>query len=335
LTKPAALAKFPEPVRKLLLTSPLLLAVSTLTAPALVLWGLDNSANQSDLGTGAPWSAVAKVTNSDGSLIEGSAVYLGNGFMLTANHVTMNLTYSFVTFDQVETFAIDPTFNDGVRAYGKQVAPGVDMAVIKLTSIPVSATAAVLMPTATESFGASSSATLVGWGVGRNASSPIGTNVVGWGDATTSDKRWGLNALRDAINITYTLDSKNYVYETLVTYAGTTNALNPNNKGLGDSEAGATLYDSGSGLFQEIGGEWYLIGLTTAVAKRDSTTFGLDSSGGGDANYFARISTYEQEITALIPEPGTISLLALATAAVLVVTVYRRRRSSPSAPKAL
>lgn len=312
-------------MRKLLLTTALLLALSAAPAPALVLWGLDNTANLTDPGTGAPWNAVAKVTNSDGSLIRGSAVYLGDGFLLTANHVTMDLTYSFVTFDQVETFAIDPTFNDGVRTYGKQVAPGVDMAVIKLTSIPVSATAATLLPTANESFGASSSATMVGWGVGRNASSPVGTNTVGWGDATTSDKRWGLNAPRGTNNVSYTLGANTYLYEALITYAGTTNAPNPNNKGLGDSEAGATLYDSGSGLFQQIGGEWHLIGLTTAVAQDGSTTFGLDSAGGGDANYFARISTYEEEITTLVPEPSTISLLAMAGAALAAIALHRRR----------
>ncbi|MGA1130071.1 MAG: hypothetical protein ACO3XN_08405, partial [Chthoniobacterales bacterium] len=264
-------------MRKLSLAAALLLAFCAAPARALVLWGVDNSANQSDPGSGAPWSAVAKVTNSDGSLIEGSAVYLGDGFMLTANHVTMNLTYSFVTFNEVETFAIDPTFNDGVRSYGKQVAPGVDMAVFKLTSIPVSATAAVLLPTATESFGASSSATLAGWGVGRNGSSPVGTNTVGWGNAATSDKRWCLNAPRCTSNLSYTLGSQNYLYEALITYAGTTNSPNPGNKGLGSSEAGATLYDSGSGLFQEIGGDWYLIGLTTAVQSNGATTYGVDS----------------------------------------------------------
>jgi hypothetical protein len=41
-------------MRKLLLTNALLLAVSTLTAPTLVLWGLDNTANLTDPGTGAP-----------------------------------------------------------------------------------------------------------------------------------------------------------------------------------------------------------------------------------------------------------------------------------------
>lgn len=312
-------------MRKLPVSIGLMLVLGIARAPALVLWGLDNAANTSAPPSGVPWNAVAKVTDSSGSLITGSAVYLGNGFLLTANHVAMNLTYSFVTFDRLETFAIDPNFNDGVRAYGKQVAPGVDMAVFKLTSIPVSATAAKLLPAATESFGASSSATLVGWGVGRNTSSPVGTNAVLWGDATTSDKRWGLNAPRGTNNITYTLDSKSYLYEALVTYAGTTNDPNPNAKGLGNNEAGATEYDSGSGLFQEVGGEWYLIGLTTAVQKTGSTTFDRDAPGGGDANYFARISTYDQQITALVPEPSTFALLVMAGTGLAAVALRRRR----------
>lgn len=312
-------------MRKLFLITALMLALGAAPAPALVLWGLDNTANLTDPGTGAPWSAVAKVTNSDGSSLMGSAVYLGDGFLLTADHVVMNLTYSFITFDEVAFFSIDPTFNDGVRGYGKQVAPGVDMAVIKLTSLPVSATAATLLPTATESFGASSSATMVGWGVGRNASSPVGTNTVGWGDATTSDKRWGLNAPRTGAMVSYSVGSSTYTNSSLVTYTGTTNSPNPDNKGLGFSEAGATLYDSGSGLFQEINGEWYLIGLTTAVSANGSTTFGLDSVGGGDANYFARISSYEEEITALVPEPSTVSLVALAGTALGALALRRRR----------
>lgn len=310
-------------MRKFILASAMLMVASALPARAMVLWGLDNSANQSNPGTGAPWGSVAKVVNSSGSLLSGSAVYLGDGYLLTANHVTMDLTYSFVTFDEVEFFSIDPAFNDGSRAYGKQVASGVDMAVFKLTSIPASATAATLLPTATESFGATASATLIGWGVGRVASAPLYTNSVAWGDATTSDKRWGVNAPRT--NSTLAYDS--YSYQALGTYAGTTNAPNPSNRGLGDSEASATLYDSGSGLFQEIGGDWYLIGLTTAVETNGTANYGDDSSSGGDANYFARISTYDEQITALVPEPSVTSLLILAAAGTLVCTVCRRQQN--------
>lgn len=221
-------------MKKSLLTGLFLVVAGILPARAMVLWGLDNGANQTDPGSGVPWGSVGKVVNSDGSLLSGSAVYLGDGFLLTANHVTMDLTYSFVTFDEVEFFSIDPAFKGGSRSYGKQVASGLDMAVFKLTSIPVSATAAILLPTAIESFGATASATLIGWGVGRVPSAPVYTDTVTWGDATTSDKRWGVNAPRGTAAIPY---------DALVTYAGTTNAPNPSNRGLGDSEAAATLYD--------------------------------------------------------------------------------------------
>ncbi len=300
---------------KLLLTGLVLLAASVLPARALVLWNLDNSANQTDPGTGAPWGAVAKVVNSSGSLLSGSAVYLGDGYLLTANHVTMDLTYSFVTFDEVEFFAIDPAYNDGARTYGKQVATGVDMAVFKLTSIPASATAATLLPTAIEQI---APATLVGWGVGRSGGSPLESTNAVWGAADTSKKRWGVNTPK-AVGT----DPYDYV----ITIAGATGPdFDPD--GLGNAEAGVTLYDSGSGLFQEIGGNWYLIGITTTTEDVGSTDFGNDSASGagrGDADYFARISSYDEQITALVPEPSTISLLALATGA-LAVALCRRHR---------
>lgn len=297
---------------KLILTLVCLVSFSTPCSWALILWGLDNNANQFDPGTGAGWGAVAKVTNSDGLLVSGSAVYLGNGFLLTANHVDINLTYSFITFDQVETFAIDPEFNDGVRPYGKQVSEGVDLAVFRLSAIPSGREGIDILTTPVESFGAANEATLVGWGLGRDAVSPIGGDVVEWGDGETSSKRWGLNAPRTVSSVGYAVGARDYLYEAIITYAGNTNSPNPSNKGLGENEAGATLYDSGSGLFQEIGDEWYLIGLTAGVQTFGSTTFGLDSGGGGDANFFVRVSTYEQEVSALVPEPSTISLVGLA-----------------------
>lgn len=309
-------------MRKASLISILILALGVGSSHALVLWNLDNSANQTDPGTGVPWNAVAKVVNSDGSLLSGSAVYLGDGYLLTANHVTMDLTYSYITFDGVEFFSIDPTFNDGSRDYGKQVAAGVDMAVFKLTSIPVSATAVTLLPSADEKFGATNSATLIGWGVGRDNASPLETNSVTWGALGTSAKRWGVNAPRTTNTISY--DS--YSYEAIITYAGNTNSIFPGNRGLGDAEAAATVYDSGSGLFQYIDGEWFLIGLTTAVDTGGTSEYGDDSSGGGDANYFARISSYEGEITALVPEPSTVSLL-VSVCGIAGAAAFLRRRN--------
>ncbi|HWB60232.1 MAG TPA: hypothetical protein VG733_12120, partial [Chthoniobacteraceae bacterium] len=48
----------------------------------------DNTYNTTPPLNGAPWNYVAEVTNADVST-DASAVYLGNGFLITANHVNL------------------------------------------------------------------------------------------------------------------------------------------------------------------------------------------------------------------------------------------------------
>lgn len=296
-----------------------------LQANGMLFWNEDNSANLTDPGTGVSWGSVAKVTNSSQTLLSGSAIYLGDGYLLTANHVTMNGTYSYVTFDGVSTFQIDSSFNDGTRTAGKQVASNVDMAVFKLTTIPSGLTAVNLLGAPDELVAAS---TLIGWGVGRNPLTPLESDSVPWGSSSTAAKRWGLNEPKALANVTYGSGS----YEALVTYAGGTGgSFSP--EGLGNSEASATLYDSGSGLFQQISGQWYLIGLTTEVDQLNTTLFGNDqvATPHGDANYFVRISTYDSQIMALIPEPAP-AMLTLSAAALLMLVVCRRSRLQRPCP---
>ena len=297
-------------MRRLFLTAAFLLAAH-LPAYAIVFWNLGNDANQTDPGTGVPWNSVAKVVNSGNSSLSGSAVYLGNGFLLTANHVTVNSNFSQVTFDNTDFFGIDPSFGN----YGTQVAAGVDMKVIKLTLNPAGVNAVTLLTTPDELI---ASATLVGWGKGRDPAVPLASTNVTWGDDSTATKRWGLNAPKF-------VGSDPYDY--VGTIAGASGpGFEPG--GLGDAEASVALYDSGSGLFQEINDAWYLIGITTSTDDGGSTDFGIDSSESaqrGDRDFFARISSYDEQITALVPEPSTVSLLALSAAAAAVFAFRRRR----------
>jgi hypothetical protein len=97
---------------------------------------------------------------------------------------------------------------------------------------------------------------------------------------------------------------------------------------LGDAEASVALYDSGSGLFQEITNTWYLIGITTSTEDGGSTDYGIDSataSNRGDADVFARVSSYDTQITALVPEPATVSLLGLAAVTFVFMAARGRR----------
>lgn len=303
-------------MNKLLLMAALLLA-SQLGAQALVFWNLGNSANTSDPGTGVPWSAVAKIYDPTNNAISGSAVYLGNGYLLTANHVYLGPghdanNYSHVNFGNTNSYAIDPTFG----SYGIQVAANVDMRVIKLTLDPSGVSAVTLLADPYEQI---APATIVGWGKGRDPEVPLASTNVAWGNDDTAAKRWGLNEPKFV---------GTGPYDYIGTIAGASGPeFDPS--GLGDAEASVALYDSGSGLFQKISNDWYLIGITTFTEDLDSTDFSVDSTSAtnrGDFDYFARISSYDEQITALIPEPSTISLLALA-AGTTVLAVWNRRRN--------
>ncbi|MFZ4773883.1 MAG: hypothetical protein ACOYM3_00875 [Terrimicrobiaceae bacterium] len=300
----------------------LVTVLMTMPARALLFWNQDNSANTSDPLTGVPWGSVAAVSNGTGSLRSGSAVYLGNGYLLTANHVTMNAIYDFVTFNGVSFFQIDSTFQSGSRTAGKQVDTGLDMAVFKLQTIPGGIPAVTLLGTGTEEI---APATIVGWGVGRDPADPLGDAVVTWGaESTTSAKRWGENVPLDLVN----LSDGSYSYTAVRTVAGGSGpGYNP--EGVGNNEAAVTLLDSGSGLFQNISGSWYLIGLTNTVSFQSgsfTTTFGNDKTTGstGDDNYFTQISAYDDKILALIPEPSAAQFVLFFAGALLI---FRARGS--------
>lgn len=285
--------------------------VTAQDANALILWNKDNSANQSDPGTGVPWDSVGRVAGTDLSQTSstGSAIYLGNGFMLTANHVTLGMDQR-VTFDGVTSFAVDMTFNGGTGA--KQVAAGVDLKVFKLATNP-SVSAVALDSTG----GFISNATLVGFGVGRGATS-LGTSPVAWGALDTVAKRWGTNVPRALQTVSYS----GYSYSALVSIAGNSTA---SPAGVGDNEAAITLIDSGSAMFQFISGTWYLIGVGTTVEQLNTTTYASDSVSAldrGDANFHASVATYRPNILAIIPEPSTYGLLVMGG----LITAWRIRR---------
>jgi hypothetical protein len=270
---------------------------------AIILFGLDNSANLTDPGTGVPFDAVAKVYNTGDGITRGSAVHLGGGYMLTANHVAATVGQSF-TFDGVTSYALDTGFTP------TQVAAGVDLKVFRLTTVPVAS--AVSLSMGGEQVAA---ATLVGWGRGRDPAIPVGSSTVTWGDHSTVAKRWGENVPRDLMWLGY----NDYNFIGIRTVLGSDTGSPP---GLGANEAAATQYDSGAGMFQFIGGEWRLIGVAVAVQANGVSVFGDDgsSAGKGHDNYFVYINAYRDDILMLIPEPSSALMLMAATG-----LMWRRR----------
>jgi hypothetical protein len=155
--------------------------------------------------------------------------------------------------------------------------------------------------------------------VGRDPSVPLSSTNVAWDTnnvAGTAAKRWGVNV---------PLFTGTNPYDYLATVAGGSGpGFDPD--GLGGAEAALALFDSGSGLFQQIGTNWYLIGVGTAVETPGLTEFGNDQADAprGGANVYGRISSYHTEIAALVPEPSTWALLGLSSI-LLGWTALRRR----------
>lgn len=281
----------------------------------IIIIGGGNSVNDSDPGTGAPWAEVARVTNVSGShKSSGSAIHLGGGYMLTANHVS--LAQGYVSFDGTNTLPI-------ASGSSIQVTSGTDVIDLKIFQLAIHpGTVGVnLFPESAKGLEAAfGAATQIGWGVGHQPDDS--NNPWSWGDASTSVKRWGLNEFSAATMISYS-HGQNYQFEALVT------ALDAD---ASENEAAATLYDSGSGLFiKDAADNWFLTGTIVTVSTADSSNFG--TAGDQDLNYSVRIGEYADEISALmtdpipVPEPAVFAqILALSC----MLLLNRRRGPSPS-----
>ncbi|MDP0498621.1 MAG: hypothetical protein Q7P63_00840 [Verrucomicrobiota bacterium JB022] len=301
-------------------------AGSLLCAPAhaIILYGAGNDATTSDPGGGLPFTNVARVTNNAGSVTWGSAVYLGNGWVLGASHVG---TINYVQFNAGGARYARDTSTSTVRLGSS------DLVLTKLTSLPNLPSVPIYDFAQLRAGGV-----MVGWGLGRASTEALYDNNVTWGDSSTAARRWGLNAI-EAVT-TYT-DSADRTTEAFVTVAGNADPvleLPQFNSFQGDYEASATQYDSGSAFYTFYNDVWYLSGLTLAVEKpnnQNATLFGIDNvtdEERGNYNIFANLSLYATQINAVVnpspaptvPEPKAFALLG-GTAA-LGLLGWRRRQ---------
>lgn len=265
---------------------------------AIILVGGGNLVNTTNPGSGAPWDEVASVTNSSGThSTSGSAIHVGGGYMLTANHVS--LAQGYVSFDGSSTYQIASGSSVQVMS-GTDV---VDLKVFQITNNPGTSGVNLFPELAKGQEADFGAATHIGWGTGHNSADT--SNPWAWGNSSTSEKRWGVNVFEGATIFTYTNGGLNYNFESIYTASDSDATFN---------EAAATLYDSGSGLFIKDGvDQWFLAGTIVAVSTNGSSTFAADNTA--DLNFAVRIAEYSDEIAALmtaplaVPEPAIFPFL--------------------------
>ena len=288
-------------------------------ARAVIIDTVSGTGNTSAPADDPGWANVGTVGN-------GSAVYLGNRWAITASHVWSGATtFSGTTYQVVPGSEITLTNNGAV---GKTALT--DLVLYQLASDP----GLPWLPIASSTPANNSAVTMIGAGRNRGAFttwvvdtaptpwvwtvSNVSPNAAGYLWDSSRTTRWGTNNVDAAGWITYTIDNSKSVYALQSTFTFS---------GSSSSEAIAAPGDSGGGLFTKNGSSWDLAGImlvTDAFSGQPGST-----SVYGNATYSADLSFYRSQIIAVVPEPGALALAALGGLTLGVGAL--RRRLTPSA----
>lgn len=237
--------------RKILLPACLVALQALPTARAVIV---KDYANNDPLITsapanGAPWAHVASV-----GTVKGSAVYLGNGYLLTAEHVGLAKNGSELEDITIDGAAYAQDRDYGIYAEGVPFRIGglnIDLTVIRILGDPQ---LPVLEIAGESDSDLNTDVTLIGWGVGKGTVTADGWY---WGGDSTRDQRWGTNRTRNSRqDIIYNI-GKEFTYDSL--------PIVLNKLGVAATEAGITLGDSGSGMFASYNNTWKLLGVATVA----------------------------------------------------------------------
>jgi len=244
-----------------------------------------------------------------------SVVYLGNGWVLTANHVGPGdvvfggTTYAWVpgTWHQLQTPGAPPQ--------------NADLGMFRIASEPPGLPDLTISDTTPPNGGE-----VIGVGYGRkrqpdetwwNSSwqEQTGTPAFygfNWTSGVT--KRWGTNELDGTENV---LNTETF-YTTFARFSGTSHEMQ------------AALGDSGGAVFYKQGGQWELSGIMLAIAQYTHTDPNqpFETAAYGNRTYAANLSVYKDQIIGYyaIPEPGTLALTVLGLAAAGAAWAARSRR---------
>lgn len=250
-------------MRRVLILFATLAALSARPAPAVILATGDGTGNTAAPADDPGWLHV-------GSQAGTSAVYLGQGWVLTANHVAnTNPTFQGVTFPVVAGSIVQLTGPDGTPA---------DLKVYRLAAFP--ALSDLEIPSSAPAVG--TEVILIGRGRDRgDATSWNGFS--GWFYASSQTMRWGTNRVL-ASNLTV-LGTRAF-------------ATDFSAFGKTSSEAQAATGDSGGAVFAKFGGRWMLAGILFAVGPYEEQPSNLALYG--NTTYAVQLSEHKATLDALV-----------------------------------
>jgi len=296
-----------------------LAAVCTLAAQpagAVIIQTLSGTDNTSAPADDPGWNNVSFRGN-------GTAVYLGNGWVLTANHTTGgSMTFGGQTYTEVPGTAFLLT-NNGVA--GKTATT--DLKMFQIDGIPAGLpTLSIAATTPT----AGTAVTMIGagrdrgaftqWSVNTSTSPWTWTEVASGGNAggyktlSTRALRWGTN------NVSGTGDWIFFDNRDVLTMQTTFDFAD------GTSEAQAVVGDSGGPVFVKNGGQWELAGIMVTVGAFSGQPSPGQTAVFGNLTYMADLSFYRDQIVAVVPEPDAATLTGVALAAGVAWGALGRRR---------
>ena len=282
-------------------------------AGGVVISSGDGSGNTSAPGDDPGWANV-------GTRGGATAVYLGNRYVITANHVGAGSVVLGGT-----TYSMEPGTEDRIQnPGGLGLSTNTDLLMFRLNVDP----GLPYLPIANASPTIGTDLVMVGRGRNRGAFTmwDIDTgpdpdvwsttldgglaDVTGWTAVDPKTKRWGENEVENFA----TVDLGPVHGEVLSLYTKFDEV------GL-THEAQGTNGDSGGAVFFKEGGIWKLGGIMNAVGTDGTFPYNGSPPGEVASNpypYFGRVTTaadlsrYRAEITSLVPEPGSLGLLILA-----------------------
>jgi len=254
-------------------------------AHAVLLGGADGSGNITAPADDPGWDRIGTVNGATG-------VYLGDGYVLSAQHVDAgNFTLGSTSYNLDLSYT--PQYlqtQSGPDAYA-------DLVIFRILGAP----AASILPIYGGTSEAGMTATYIGYGLDRGAEVPD----QGWLWGSTATKRWGQNI----VDGTLTVSEAGVFYEALVSDFDRVGGFGT---GLADEAHGATG-DSGGALFIKDAGIWKLAGIITAVTENGRSFYDANPMPGPpdpDVLVSVRLGAYDDWILTTIPEPGTWALLA-------------------------